>query len=418
MGERMSGLNRRNFLRVGGAAGALSAVQLAVPSRVWAWSSTGSLAGAGPNADPTTVYDVLADPVIARLYERNQWEQVNQALTGWTTNDQPTPTGLPSDATEFIDRARQLPAWTDTDLLDEFNDFYQQNGSYIGLLYGIGSGFMSTAIPNESRAVYYSQGGAQMKDRIAKTALLGYDSVQPDAYTPSGAMIVTAVKTRMIHSAVRHLLPQSRYYPTDKIPISQADILITWHSLATFAMQKLTDWKVPVTEPQANGFLHLWQVTAHMLGVQDRYIPATWDDAYEQNAALLQPVLGPTPEGVNLAEILIELVCKELANLPKPFICAFIHYVLGDTIAGYAQIPNYPEIVKGITEAWPWYVKAQSAGAGSNLVPAQFTELFDEIVEQGVLDYFSDGTKVDITLPSGNRTNFTNQSGNQPWSAP
>ena len=155
-----------------------------------------------------------------------------------------------------------------------------------------------------------------------------------------------------------------------------------------------------------------------MLGVQDQYIPATWDDSYSQSAALLEPVLAPTPEGANLAQILIGLVTKELAGLPKPFVCAFIHYVLGDTIAGYAQIPSYPQMQEMIGEAWPYYVKAQSGGQSTGVIPPDVYGFFDEILEVGVLNYFSNGTKIDITLPSGNRSNFTNQSGNQPWSAP
>ena len=69
---------------------------------------------------------------------------------------------------------------------------------------------MSTAIPHEARAVYYSKGGADLKDRISKTAKLGYDIGTKNASGPDGEMIVTCVKTRMVHAAVRHLLPQSR----------------------------------------------------------------------------------------------------------------------------------------------------------------------------------------------------------------
>ena len=72
---------------------------------------------------------------------------------------------------------------------------------------------MSTVIPKEARAVYYSQGGADMKDRISKTAKLGYDIGSRNAYQPDGEMIVTCVKTRLVHAAVRHLLPQSPYWP-------------------------------------------------------------------------------------------------------------------------------------------------------------------------------------------------------------
>ena len=53
-------------------------------------------------------------------------------------------------------------------------------------------------------------------------------------------MIVTCVKTRLVHAAVRHLLPQSPHWAQsadEDIPISQDDIMVTWHSLPTTVMQ-------------------------------------------------------------------------------------------------------------------------------------------------------------------------------------
>src|ERR1044072_3603921 len=105
---------------------------------------------------------------------------------------------------------------------------------------------MSTVIPKEARAVYYSKGGGDMKDRISKTAKLRYDIGTQNALCPAGEMIVTCVKTRLVHAAVRHLLPQSPDWsgaaPED-IPISQADMKVTWHSLPTTVMQKMRSWQ-------------------------------------------------------------------------------------------------------------------------------------------------------------------------------
>lgn len=44
---------------------------------------------------------------------------------------------------------------------------------------------MSTVIPKEARAVYYSKGGWDLKDRISKTAKLGYDIGSLNAYQPT-----------------------------------------------------------------------------------------------------------------------------------------------------------------------------------------------------------------------------------------
>ena len=152
---------------------------------------------------------------------------------------------------------------------------------------------MSTVIPREARAVYYSKGGADMKDRITKTAKFGYDIGSLNAYQPDGEMVVTCVKTRLAHAAVRHLLPQSPHWVNsapEEVPISQADIMVTWHSLPTTVMRNLNKWKVPIAADESEGFLHSWQLSAHLLGVEDEYIPASWDDSRFAGPA------GPRPD--------------------------------------------------------------------------------------------------------------------------
>jgi hypothetical protein len=337
------------------------------------------------------------------LYESGQVAQVNQLLEAWTINDQPLPSGLPGYLADFLTQARQLPSWVDLGKLEAVGDFYQTRGQYLGLLYGLGSGMLSTAIPNEARAVYYSQGGADMKDRIAKTSKLGYDVGALDAYRPGGKMIVTAVKTRLVHSAVRHLLPQSPNYPATQPPISKADMLVTWHSLATYSMGELTAWKVPIPAEHSDGFLHLWQVTAHMLGIEDEYIPATWPAANTQRTQLLDPILASTPEGTNLAQILIRLASDAGAGLPHDFICAMTRYLVTDRVADFVQIPREPYWEQAVATGWPAYVRFREGGISAHLIPENVYWMFDEIIRQGVLFYFDEGRPIYITMPAGNR---------------
>lgn len=271
--------SRRNVLMAGGTLGALGALSVATPanaSSLWTWSPKGSVAGAGKGADPKWVWDEEADPLVASLLDRGAVPEVNRLLRTWTKNGQALPAGLPADLRAFMEKARQLPSWADQGKLAKAFEFNQKRGLYLGVTYGFASGMMSTAIPKEARAVYYSQGGADMKDRITKTAKLGYDVGTENAFDPDGEMIVTCVKTRLVHAAVRHLLPKSPYWSKvadEEIPISQADMMVTWHSLPTTVMQNLVKWKVPIPAAESAAFLHSWQVTAHMLGILDEYIP-------------------------------------------------------------------------------------------------------------------------------------------------
>ncbi|MET9565343.1 oxygenase MpaB family protein [Streptomyces tauricus] len=405
----MDELSRRRMLITGGALGALGALGAATPASarsLWTWAPSGSVAGKGAGLDPEWVWDEEADPVLAAVIERGDTAKANEVLRKWTRNDQPLPAGLPADLRDFMERARRLPSWTDRRKLDAAAQFTKKKGIYAGALYGLGSGLMSTAIPREARAVYYSKGGADMKDRIAKTAQLGYDVGDLDAYQPQGGMIVTAVKTRLVHAAVRHLLPQSPGWSQTSggqtIPISQADIMVTWHSLSTFVMRKLIDWRVPVSSTESDGFLHVWQVTAHMLGVQDEYIPASWNEANAQAAQVLDPRLAATPEGKELTDVLLDIVAELDAGLTRPLINAFGRYTLGDRTGDLIGLDREPFWQPLIAAAWPLLVAFREGLIPLPLVP-QAAWVVEEAIRKFVLLFLAEGRGIHLEIPDTNR---------------
>ncbi|KRA38205.1 MULTISPECIES: oxygenase MpaB family protein [unclassified Nocardioides] len=405
----MPELSRRGLLLGSSTLGAVSAFGVIAPAPAWTWSPTASVIGTGTGIDPRQVWDDEADSLVAALFARGEVDLVNELLAGWTHNDQALPPGLPVDVHAFLERARQLPAWTDQAKLTRAFSFYERRGLYLGVLYGLGSGMMSCVIPREAKAVYYSAGGAEMKDRIDKTAKLGYDIGVRDAFGPGGQMVVTCLKTRLTHAAVRHLLPQSSHWRAaaqEAKPISQADIMVTWHSLATFSFNKLTAWRVPMPAADSAAFLHLWQVTAHLLGVADEYIPATWAESNAQARQVLDPILAPTPEGVKLATILLNLAAEYDAGLTKPMLHAFTRYCLGDQIAGWLEVPREPVTDPLVKSGWPLFIAFRESTMWLPLAPQGYW-LFDEFLRVGVRYFLGEGRVTNITMPTGNNPNHS-----------
>ncbi len=409
--------SRRHLLKAGGVLGALGALTVATPaqaSSLWTWSAKGSVVGTGQGADPRWVWDAEADPLVASLIDSGQVPQINTLLQNWTQNGQPLPAGLPTELAQFIEKARQLPSWADQTKLAAAFEFNQARGTYLGVCYGFVSGMMSTAIPHEARAVYYSKGGADMKDRITKTAKLGYDIGTQNAFAPDGQMIVTCIKTRLAHAGVRHLLPQSPYWSSgadQNIPISQADMMVTWHSLPTTVMRQLTKWNVPVSDDESAGFLHSWQLTAHMLGILDEYIPSSWDEANSQATQVLDPIIAPTPEGVDLAHILLDLAANIDGGLLTTHILgALSRYMLGDKIADWLQIPREPVWDPAFQTLWPIFVDVKEGLLKITDAPPALLDVywaFDEILRLGVLIFLS-GAKfpISIQIPTTNNPNL------------
>lgn len=406
----MEDLNRRSLLRAGGTLGAAGALAVATQAVPWTWAPAWSRPGVGNGADPHFVYDPEADDLIAKLFDRGEIPRVNQILRGWTKNAQPIPAGLPTELRDFLHHAVQLPEWADHRKLADAVRFNEKRGTYLGVLYGFASGMMSTVIPREARAVYYSKGGSDMKSRISKTAKLGYDVGSLNAYQPDGEMAVTAVKTRLSHAAVRHLLPQSPHWrqsADEPRPISQADIMVTWHSLPTTVMRNLRTWGVPLDPAESEGFLHSWQVTAYMLGVEDQYIPATWETADLQAQQVLDPILAPTPEGIKLADMLLDLGYNiDLTLLTRGVLGALTRFILGDQVADWLQIPREPVWSPLLETAWGPFIAVRE-GLLTHGMPREAYWMFDELLRQFVLYYMAElKTPITIEIPTFNNPNY------------
>ncbi|WP_433831675.1 oxygenase MpaB family protein [Actinoplanes sp. CA-015351] len=401
----MQNLSRRSVLTLGAALGVTA---VADPSKAWAWSSAESIAAVDTVTDPWKVWDDATDPLVASLLDNGQIPAVNAAFSSWRANGDPLPAGLPAGLTTYLQQVNTLPSWADQTKLARAAQFNKRMSLYLFLLYGLGSGIMSTVIPREARNVYWSEGGAVMQSRAAKTFTYGYDLSALDAFQPTGGFVVTSNKTRLTHAAVRHLLPTSAKWRAvtddqDFIPISNGDILVTFHSLGTYVHGKLKQWGIRMSAAEEEAYLHQWQVALHLLGVRDDFIPASWAAAKSQSAYVLTPIMGSTPEGVALADILLSLVSQVDLGVTKGFQREFARYVLSDKIGDWLKLPRDYASRTLIEVGWPAYVAFREGL--SPIIPTSFS-VFDQFVRGLAMLFLNNGTSptyTPITIPTGNR---------------
>jgi len=397
-------MNRRSVLTLGAALGLTG--MIATPSTAWSWSPRRSVLGTGTGADPEWVWDDEIDRIMASVITNNQVSQVNTAIGRWVDNRDPVPADLPPDLHAFLQRSTRLPSWADMGKLKLAGDFNRRKDLYLFMIYGVGGGIMSTVIPREAKSVYWSKGGADMQDRAAKTFTFGYDLTDINAYEPTGQMIVTGNKTRMVHAAVRHFLPQSPYWKAvadETIPISNADILVTFHSTGTFAHLKMKEWGVKMTPAEEDAFLHHWQVALHLLGVREEYIPATWADAHAQSAQVLTPILAPSMEGEYLAEVLLGLTAQIDLGVTRGFLNEFVRYQLGNEVGDWLGLRRDPVSAATIRAGWPAYIKFREGLIP--IMPVSF-RLFDRLLKGIAMAFLNKGgdpRTTPITIPDGNR---------------
>ncbi|MFI6937731.1 oxygenase MpaB family protein [Streptomyces sp. NPDC050418] len=399
----MGNISRRSALSLGAA---LSLAGVAAAPKAWAWSSAGSLAGADAVTDPFQVWDPEPDALAVRLLADGAIPAVNTAWRSWVDNADPLPSGMPGYLTAYLSKVNRLPDWADATRLAASERYYKRLASYLFVTQSLGSGIMSTVIPREARAVYWSAGGANMKDRAAKTFTFGYDLNSETAWQPRGHFIVTANKTRLVHSVVRNLLPTSARFmesADQPKPISNGDILRTFHSTATYSHAKLLQWGIRLSAAEKEADLHAWQVALHLLGVQRQFIPATWADALEQADSMLWPDLGPTTEGNSLAETLLGYITQPTFGLATGFANEFVRYLLGNETGDWLGLRRDWGQAALIRIEWPLYVAFREGTSG--VLPGS-GYLFDQALRGIAMLYLSNGTsttQTPITLPTANR---------------
>ncbi|MFJ6518292.1 oxygenase MpaB family protein [Streptomyces filamentosus] len=396
----MENLSRRKALSLGVALGLVG-----VTDPVRAWASTAPAAPAA-GTGPEWLWDELADPLMASMLDRGHVPAINTAWASWVNNDDPLPSGLPAEFAAYLGRVNVLPDWADPVKLARAADFNRRRDTYLFMLYGLGSGIMSTVIPREAKSVYWSAGGADMQDRAAKTFTFGYDLAELNAFEPSGQFVVTANKTRVVHAAVRHLLPQSPHWRAvadETVPISAADILVTFHSLGTYVYRKLRDWKIPFPAADQEAFLHSWQVAVHLLGVPHEHIPRTWAEAERQSAQVLTPILTPSTEGIALAEELLGLTAQIDLGVTRGFLNEFVRYVLSDEVGDWLGLRRDYAAAALVRTAWPAFILFREGL--SPIMPAGFYMLdqFVRALAMLFLNKGASGKATPITIPTGNR---------------
>ncbi|MFD7863559.1 oxygenase MpaB family protein [Streptomyces sp. NPDC059783] len=397
----MGNLSRRQALTLGVALGLTGAAGTAP-----AWASTGAAADADAGTGPEWIWDDKADPLMVSMIEGGHVPAINTAWASWVNNNDPLPAGLPAEFAGYLQDVNRLPSWADPVKLTRAADFNRRRDLYLFMLYGLGSGIMSTVIPREAKSVYWSAGGAHMQDRAAKTFTFGYDLSQLGAFEPTGQFVVTANKTRVVHAAVRHLLPQSPHWRAvadETVPISAADILVTFHSLGTYVRRRLLDWKVPFPAADQEAFLHSWQVAIHLLGVPDEHIPQTWAAAEKQSEQVLTPILTPSTEGIALAEELLGLTAQLDLGVTRGFLNEFVRYVLSDDVGDWLGLKRDYVSAALVRTAWPAYILFREGL--SPVMPGTFYAI-DQMVRALAMLFLnegSSGTTTPITIPTGNR---------------
>lgn len=294
--------------------------------------------------DLRTIGDPEVDRIVAELVESGQLDDVSAILQHLIHNRQPIPTALPDRIEAWFRERQTLPAWIDRERLNRASRFYTEHGLPITLLLST-SGLVSCyAAKKGAKVLTFTYRMEQTPyHRIAETGQFILLALAPDGLTEGGRGLMATLKVRLVHAVVRHLIGQTGKWDNRAhgVPINQEDLLGTLTVFSYGVLWGLERLGVTMTLQEKEDYLYAWQIIGELLGIDPKAIPTNMAEAQECGEAIARRQHGPSPEGVQLTQALLEMHRDLIpGTMMDGVIPALIRRTIGEEMADYLEIPT------------------------------------------------------------------------------
>lgn len=327
-----------------------------------------------------TIGDPEADAAVAKVDLPGSVEQVSLFLANLIENDTSilgpnAKTQIPPAITEFIRDHSALPPWADPVKIQLGQAAFMRHGP------AALAGLLCASLPecyshkNGTQVLWYTQNLEEHTvRRVYQTALIildvmrppSHDGKEPGGLDAGGAGVLSSVKTRLFHAAMRHLIlsrpgpdcpsvaPGARPSLAGELlhsdwneeawgkPINAEDAIFT---LLTFSYVILRSWDrlgCGLSSAEREGYIHCWNVVGYFLGIPVELLPTSWDDAELGFTRLQEHQQEGSPEGVKLTDALRAVIGKIVpdATLATHIDHTLMRFLMSDRTADLVGVPH------------------------------------------------------------------------------
>lgn len=288
-------------------------------------------------AEGRTEGDAPADAVVAELGER-RW-MVNAALAHVHRNGEPLPASLPRVVARFFEDHASIPTWLDRGRIDRAARWASAHLLEITTSLFCASLPYSFAAARGARVLAATgrMGQSHIDRRLNETARFVLDVIGVGGFDDAGGAVRAIQKVRLVHACVRaDLLADGSWGET---PINQEDLLGTLCTFSVVVVESLRRLGVEVSDDEAEDYFHLWRGVGATLGIEGRYLPATYAQAARMGALIGARELRPSDHGRALMSVLLDGMRR---HVPRPLAAApgaLVRHLLGDRVADMLDVP-------------------------------------------------------------------------------
>lgn len=288
--------------------------------------------------------DALADATIAEVFESGQTDAVARLLSSLMRDDQ-SPGALPPPVLDYLATTTETIARSPESAAAGERLFAEHGPEIMVLLccYSLPSSYAAkNGVQVLHRTAYLAK---RPNRRLFETAQFIVDVMTPGGLGPKGRGLRTAQKVRLMHAAIRHLIPADTANRWDVetlgVPINQEDLLGTLMTFSWIILDGLARLGQRLTADEQQAWLDAWLVTGRLMGIEPALLPDTVEEARAITAMIEKRQVAESPEG---REMMAALLGMMQANVPKAFHTvpgSLIREFLPDDVATFLGVPPH-----------------------------------------------------------------------------
>ena len=292
------------------------------------------------------VGDPLADQLIADVMATHGLDRLNQIMQSLVHNADIVPDEMPNEIVDWVTQTGALPAWADEVLMRAGQAFFNLHWPNIVTLLFCAS-LPSAYAAHKGAQVLWQTGRLtdQVHRRIFETAQFILDVMAPDGFDECGQAIRVTQKVRLIHAAIRYYIlnvphAQKSWNPAWGLPINQEDMAGTLMTFSIQILQGLDRLGIPVTDGEAEAYLHAWKVVGYIMGVDPQLIPANVAEGFDLAYTIFDRQRGPSAAGEGLTSALLDFLRQQIpGRLLDGAPATIMRYCIDDNVADMLGVP-------------------------------------------------------------------------------
>jgi uncharacterized protein (DUF2236 family) len=292
--------------------------------------------------------DPPADAAVAAIFRDGNVAAVNRLLGQLLAGTLPA-AEAPAALSAFLRDTAALPAWADSNRIGRAEQLTLDYGVLCaGALYtsGLPTCYSSRGIAAVLATTLRLEREELIWRRLIETGQFVFN-VSDAGGLSGGHGVRTIQQVRLMHAAVRHLIltrPGGRASSADAPALGRSLLAMEWDdtlghpvnqvelawTLLTFSLSVLRALEQlggVLTIDQKNAYIHFWSVVGHVLGIDDRLLCRSVDEAVALFDRLSPRLTADTPSGRALVQALVDFAHPAL---PRALTRALIRYHVGD----------------------------------------------------------------------------------------